>query len=123
MSRLVVAAGLVAMAALVAYVVQRRRSEPPTQAKWAVPAQLDRDDFDRSARPWLVAVFTSATCDSCAVVVPKALALESPEVSVVEVPWQTQRRLHERYAVDVVPLVVVADGEGVVRASFVGTPT
>lgn len=123
MPRVLVAVALVAVAALVAYVVQRRRPEPPTQAKWAVPAQLDRDDFDRGVRPWLVVVFTSATCDSCAVVVPKALALDSPEVSVVEVPWQTKRDLHERYAVDVVPLVVVADTEGVVRASFVGTPT
>ena len=123
MARLLVAAALIAVAALVAYVVQRRRPEPPTQAKWAVPAQLDRDDFDHGARPWLVAVFTSATCDSCELVVPKALALASASVSVVEVPWQTQRDIHERYAVDVVPLIVVADEEGVVRASFIGVPT
>src|SRR5438046_2528766 len=107
----------------VAYYFQRRRPEPPTQARWAVPSQLDRDDFDGGVRPWLVAVFTPATCDSCAQVLPKARALESPEVSVVEVPWQTRRDIHDRYAVDIVPLLVVADPEGVVRASFIGTPT
>ena len=123
MARIFVALTLIAAASAVAYYFQRRRPEPPTQAKWAVPSQLDRDDFDGGARPWLVAVFTSATCNSCKDVVPKALVLESSEVSVVEVPYQTSRDIHDRYAVDIVPLLVVADAEGVVRASFIGTPT
>ena len=31
--------------------------------------------------------------------------------------------LHERYAIDAVPCIVVADEAGVVRASFIGVPT
>jgi hypothetical protein len=33
------------------------------------------------------------------------------------------RQLHDRYGIDAVPTVVVADHEGVVRASFLGQPT
>lgn len=115
---------LIAAAVVVAVVLERRRPEPPTQPRrWAVPTQLDRADFPEPRRPWLVAVFTSATCASCERVVPKAQALASPEVAVTEVPYQSSRDLHERYAVDIVPMLVVADAEGVVRASFVGVPT
>lgn len=31
--------------------------------------------------------------------------------------------LHDRYRIDAVPLVVIADREGEVRASFLGEPT
>ena len=66
MTRVLIALVLVAIAAVVALVVERRRPAPPTQPTFAVPAQLDRDDFDRPDAAWLVAVFTSATCDACA---------------------------------------------------------
>ena len=115
---------LIALAAAVALVLERRRSAPPTQAsatrEYQVPTQLDRADFDGAARPWLVAVFTSSTCDSCAKVVPKARVLECDDVAVVEVPYQSRKDLHKRYEIDVVPLLVVADAEGVVKASFIG---
>jgi hypothetical protein len=88
-----------------------------------VPTQLDRADFAEPGKPWLVAVFTSATCDSCAGVVPKVLALASPAVAVDDVPWQSRKDLHDRYAVEVVPLTVVAGSDGVVVASFVGEPS
>jgi hypothetical protein len=124
MERVVIACVLLAIAVLVAVVVERRRPAPPTQPRtWAVPHQLDRDDFSGREQPWLVALFTSATCESCERVWPKVQALASPEVAVAEVPYQSRKDLHERYAVDVVPLLVVADVEGVVRASFVGQPT
>ena len=116
-----VALVLIAIAAVVAVVLERRKPEPPTQPRaYEVPTQLDRDDFDGADHPWLVAVFTSETCDSCAKVVPKARVLESAEVAVTEVAYQSRKDLHRRYAVDVVPLLVVADPEGVVQASFIG---
>lgn len=118
-----VAAVLVALALVVAVVLDRRRPDVPTQARWAVPTQLDRTDFTRPEASWLVAVFTSATCASCAQVMARALPLESPEVALQEVEFATHRHLHRRYGIDAVPCVVVADTEGVVRASFVGTPT
>ena len=40
-----------------------------------------------------------------------------------EVEVGRRRDLHHRYSVDAVPTLVVADAEGVVRASFVGQPT
>lgn len=123
-NRLVLALVLVAVAVVVAVILERRRPAPPTQGRrWAVPGQLDRDDFEGRERPWLVAVFTSATCDSCLRVLPKARVLESDEVAVAEVSYQASKDLHQRYGVEIVPTLVVADAEGVVRASFIGEPT
>lgn len=124
MERLVLAAVLVAAAALVAFVLRRRTATaPPTQAKWAVPVQLDRDDFAAREPPWLVAVFTSATCDSCVEAVAKAKVLASPQVGFQEIAYQDRRDLHTRYGVEAVPTIVMADAEGVVQASFVGVPS
>ena len=123
MERLIVAAVVVAVAAAVAVIVDRRRPEPPTQSPWTVPAQLDRDDFDRPDAPWLVAVFTSATCDSCALARDKAAVLASGDVAVQEVEVAARKDLHDRYEIDAVPTILLADHEGVVRASFVGPPT
>ncbi len=121
--RLVVAAVLVALAVVVAVVLDRRRVDAPTQARWAVPTQLDRSDFARAEAAWLVAVFTSSTCDSCVGAVARALPLESAEVAVQEVEVGAEPELHRRYGIDAVPCLVVADAAGVVRASFVGPPT
>lgn len=124
MERVLIALALVAVAVVVAVVLERRKPGPPTQPrKWEAPSQLDRADFAGADHPWLVAVFTSATCDSCAKVMPKAEVLASDTVAVVEVPYQSRKDLHQRYAVDVVPTLVVADPDGVVRASFIGQPT
>jgi hypothetical protein len=122
-TRILLVVAVVAIAAVVALVLDRRRPEAPTQALWAVPAQLDRADFARPAAPWLVAVFTSATCDSCAKAVDKARVLASENVVVEEVEVGARPDVHRRYHVDAVPTIVVADEEGVVRASFVGPPT
>jgi hypothetical protein len=121
--RFVLAAVLVALAVVVAFVIDRRRADPPTTPRWAVPSQLDRGDFTRPDAPWLVAVFTSSTCNACAGTTAKAAVLASSQVAVEAVDHGERPELHRRYGVDAVPLVVVADGEGVVRASFVGPPT
>lgn len=121
--RFVVAAVVVAIAVVVALVVDRRRPAPPTQAPWSVPAQLDRADFDEPAKPWLVAVFTSATCDACRGTIDKAKVLACDDLAVQEIEHGADRELHRRYAIDAVPLTLIADREGVVVASFVGEPT
>lgn len=124
MERLFLAVVLVAVAVAVALVLERRRPEPPTQPRrWPVPTQLDRRDFAGADRPWLVAVFTSATCASCVQATEKAQVLASAEVAYDEVSWQERKDLHDRYAVEAVPTLVVADADGVVRASFVGVPS
>ncbi len=123
MERFVVAAVVVVIAAVIAVLVERRRPEPPTQGQWPVPTQLDRRDFDRPDAPWLVAVFSSATCDSCANAVRKARALAGDAVVVEEVEVGRRGDIHRRYSIEAVPTIVVADEEGVVRASFVGPPS
>ena len=114
---------VILLAVVVAVVVDRRRPEAPTQGSWTVPAQLDRADFARPDAPWLVAVFTSATCDSCARAVERAKVLASEAVAVEEAEVKARPDLHKRYHINAVPIVVVADHEGVVRSSFTGPPS
>lgn len=124
MERVLIAAAIVVVVAVIAAVVQRRRRpDVPTQRRYRVPEQLDRGDFDGAGHPWLVVVFTSATCDACADVARKASVLASDDVAVSEVEFAAQRGLHERYSIDAVPTLVVADASGVVRASFLGPVT
>jgi hypothetical protein len=121
MSQVVVAAGVLAAALVVGAVLRRRRVvDAPTQPEYAAPAQIDRDDFATATAPWLVAVFSSASCDACADVKSKAQVLASGDVDVVDVEYPTETALHRKYHIDAVPMVVLADRAGVVRASFVG---
>jgi hypothetical protein len=121
--RVLVALAIAVVAAGVALALRRRRPDPPTQPSGLVPDQLDRRDFPRAATPWLVAVFTSATCDACADVWAKVEVLASDEVAVAAIEHPADRQLHERYRIDAVPLVVIADAAGVVRRSFLGPVT
>ncbi len=123
MERLAIAAVLVVVAVVVSRLLQGRRPAPPTQPRWEPPAQLDRADFDDAAKPWLVVVFTSATCESCRDATEKAKVLASSDVGFQDVSWQDRKDVHDRYSVEVVPTTVMADADGVVRASFVGFVT
>ena len=121
MQRLIITAVIVAVVAAVAIVIRRRRSaDAPTQRHYSVPEQLDRGDFSGPERPWLVAVFTSATCEMCQGVLERALVLESGHVAVAEIEFTANRQLHSKYDIDAVPTLVLCDAEGVVRASFLG---
>lgn len=122
MERVLLAVGIAVAVVLLALVLQRRRPEPPSQRRWAVPDQVDRADFERPGAPWLVAVFSSATCDSCATALARAQTLASADVAVQEVEVGARGDLHRRYNVEAVPTLVVADRQGVVRASIVGPP-
>ncbi len=123
MERLVVAAALVTVAAAAAFLLRRRRPAPPTQPRWNVPTQLDRRDFEGGEQAWLVAVFTSSACQSCQRATAKAAVLASPQVAYQEIAYQDAKGLHERYGIDAVPTIVMADADGVVRKSFVGVPS
>jgi hypothetical protein len=119
--RVVIAAALfLLLAALAWWLEWRRHDDPPTQSPVATPTQLDRADFARPDAPWLVVLFTSGNCDSCAGLYDKAVTLESTEVAVTEVEYFANRALHQRYHVDAAPTTLVADDHGVVRASFLG---
>lgn len=90
---------------------------------YTVPDQLDRADFERPDAPWLVVEFSSRTCLSCADTWEKVKVLESDEVAVQDVAHQDRKDLHDRYGIEAVPVVLVADREGVVQKSFVGPPS
>ena len=120
MDRLLVAAAIVVVAVVVALVARRRRPDPPTQPAGAVPAQLDRADF---ARPDAAVARRRVHVGD----VPhvrrrrrKADVLASDDVAVTEVEYQAHTDVHARYGIDAVPLLVIADRDGVVRRSFVG---
>jgi len=123
--QVVIGVAVAVIAVAVAAVITRRtRLDAPTQPEsYAVPAMLDRADFDRPDAPWLVAVFSSSTCLSCQDAWDKARHLESDDVVVQDIEAVERKDLHTRYAIDAVPMIVVADDEGVTRASFVGVPS
>ena len=126
MDRVVLALALVAVAVLVAVVVQRRRPDAPSRPAFSVPLQIDRADFTRPEAPWLVVVFTSSTCESCAGVWDKARHLDAEgdgPVAVQELEVTADAELHRRYGVDAVPLVLIADADGVVVRHFLGPVT
>jgi hypothetical protein len=119
--RLVLAAVLVAVAAIVAWRLRSDARPPdPVHPPGEVPRQLHRADFVRPEAPWLVVLFASASCDSCAAMAGKVRVLASADVAVAEIEFPADRELHERYVIESVPMVVVADHEGVTRAAFLG---
>jgi hypothetical protein len=121
-SRLVIALVVVLLAVAAARGLERRRRpDPPARGTYPVPAQLDRDDFPRPEAPVLMVLFSSATCDGCGPMAAKVAALESADVATCEVEFSERGDLHHRYAIEGVPMVVVADAEGVVTAGFVGS--
>jgi hypothetical protein len=122
--RLAVALVVVAVAVAVArWLESRRRPDAPTRGAYPVPGQIDRDDFPRPEAPVLVVLFSSAACDGCGPMAAKVVALESEAVATCEVEYTERVDLHRRYGIEGVPLVVVADADGVVTAGFVGTVT
>jgi len=124
MNRLLLALVIVALAAVVSNVVGRlRRHDAPTQPRREIPTQLDRSDFERPGGSWLIAVFTSQTCSTCADVTDKAEVLASEDVVVQTVAFQDRSDLHERYGIDAVPCLVIADSGGAVHAGFLGPVT
>ena len=111
--RIFLAVGLALVAlAVAAYLQRRQRPAAPIRTGWSVPAQVDRADFARPEAPWLVAVFTSSTCSSCAGVWQRAQPLASEAVVVQELEHTRDRALHERYAIDAVPATLVVDAAG-----------
>jgi hypothetical protein len=122
MVQLVIAIAVIVVAIGVGLVLRRRQVvDAPTQPVFEAPTQLDRADFPAAgADQWLVVVFSSAACTTCADVVRKAAVLESRHVAVVDAEYGRARDLHTKYHIDGVPIVVIADQAGVVRRSFVG---
>jgi len=113
--------GVVVVIALLANLWQRKRQvDAPTQGATEVPSQIDRSDFARPDAPWIVLAFTSATCQTCSDIERKVRVLETNSVAIQILEYTAERELHERYKVDAVPTVLMADAKGVVQANFLG---
>ena len=117
---LIVMAIAAAAAVALALWQQRRQRAAPTAARGEPPTSLDRRDFRDPEAPWLIAVFTSATCSSCAAVLAELREQESADVVVADVEVAAEPRLHRKYAIDSVPTAVIADATGDAKLAFVG---
>lgn len=122
-ARLVIAAAILAVALVVAWWLRRRRPEGPPRDPYPIPRQLDRYDFPRPDAAWLVAYFSSDTCESCQGLGPKVAVLESATVATVELDFVKRRDLHDRYDISAIPMILLADADGVVQRAFVGATT
>src|SRR3954469_16763332 len=113
-TRVVIAVVLLLVAGGFAFFLEgrRRRTNAPIRDSYPVPRQLHRPDFPQPEAPWLVALFSSSTCDSCASMREKVLALASSEVAACDIEFSRARELHERYGISGVPMVLIADGDG-----------
>ena len=113
--------GVVVVVALLANLWQRKRQvDAPTQGASEVPSQIDRSDFVRPDASWIVLAFTSATCQTCSDIERKVRVLETSSVAIQILEFTAERELHERYKIDAVPTVLMADANGVVQANFLG---
>jgi hypothetical protein len=122
--RIAIGVALLGVALVIAFVLERRRRvSSPIRDAHPVPRQLHRADFPRPESPWLVALFSSRTCDSCGSMRERVRALGASDVAVCDLEFSAERELHERYEISGVPMVLIADAEGVVRESFVGPAT
>ncbi len=123
MERLVVLLVLMALAVAVAFLLQRRRPDPPTAPSYRAPRQLDRSDFNAPDTPTLVVVFASESCESCPAVWETVAPCASETITAQLVTVQSQPDLHRRYRIDGVPTTIVADAEGTVVKAFFGPLT
>ncbi len=117
---LLLMAVVAAAAAALAFWQRRQRRGAPTVARGEPPTSLDRRDFRAPDAPWLIAVFTSATCSSCAAVLTELSGHESGDVVVVDVEVGVDPKLHTKYGIDSVPTAVIADSTGDAKLAFVG---
>ena len=117
---IVIMAIVAALAAVVALWQQRSHRPAPTKVAGDPPDRLDRADFRAPAAPVLIAVFSSATCSSCAAVWSHIAGFESAAVVTENVEVDERPDLHKRYRIDSVPTTVVVDQAGHSQAAFVG---
>ena len=120
MDRLLVLVVVAAAAATLAYLVQRRRPDAPIRTGWTVPEQLDLLSFARPYSPFLFSFFPSASFYSCASFFSLAEPLASASLAVDGGSFDERREVHDHYAVDAVPMVLLVDTLGVVRDHHLG---
>ena len=120
MDRLIIAAVLVALAVVVAYILDRRRPDAPFSVlRGAVPTRVRPQDVGLEPAPAIV-VFTEASCQSCQGAIQVVRGPAGAGLPVADIEFGVDRSLHERYEIDTVPATVVVDADGVVHGGWTG---
>jgi hypothetical protein len=122
-TRALLALALGAGAVIIGFLVNRRRVHTSAAPGVRIPDRVARADFAGPDAPALVVVFTSASCASCAAMLSAAAAVRSDEIAVDEAEVGARPEVHERYEIEAVPIALVVDRTGTVRASFAGSVT
>jgi hypothetical protein len=120
MIRIAIVGAVLLVAVIASLLLRRRAPQAPSGSGSSLPMQVDRSDFDKPNHEWLVVAFTSATCNTCADIQRKVSVLATKSVAVHIAEFSEQRAVHEKYAIDAVPAVLMVDMQGVVHASFLG---
>ncbi|MBN39682.1 MAG: hypothetical protein CL457_03315 [Acidimicrobiaceae bacterium] len=109
-------------AIIVAYIANNRRTDSPSVPKGSLPIQVDRRDFDMPDMKWLLVFFSSESCSSCIQVREILSGIPMNSIHIQEVSFPQGNNLHSRYAINSVPIVLIANLEGVVIWSYAGVP-
>tara|TARA_Y100001968_G_scaffold331034_1_gene384517 strand:+ start:4449 stop:4898 length:450 start_codon:yes stop_codon:yes gene_type:complete len=117
---LILVIGLTAF--IISALANRRVPDSPSVPKSILPYQLDRSDFNEPSIDWIFVLFTSDTCDACDVVLNEVSKISFPNVVVQNIDYATNKLLHVRYKIDAVPILLLADRQGIVQWSFAGVP-
>lgn len=121
MERYLIALAVLAVALVLARILRERRSPAVAPSRdWHLPSHIDPADVGITDGRWAVVMFSSTTCETCRSVREAAAPLESDTVALVEVPYQTEKQLHDRYGIEAVPATVVMAPDGDVRAAWIG---
>ena len=120
MSRLIVLALISFGASLAAVLLRKLNYRNFVTSGYSVPGHLSREDFGFLKEPWLVVIFSSASCETCKPVVTESMKLTSLGIAIQEITAETNRDLHEKYDIDAVPMLLLVDKFGVVRSSHLG---
>lgn len=118
--RLGILVALTVVAVVVALVLQRRRTEPPSSPSYRSITEIDRAEFAHADAPLLVVMFGSATCNTCPVVWETISELGVP---AERVDVQDDPKRHKRYRIDGVPTTIVANAAGIVAKTWFGPVT
>ena len=111
-----------AFAIIVAYIANNRRTDSPSVPKSSLPIQVDRNDFNMPGMKWLLVLFSSESCSSCIQVREILSEIPLNSIHIQEVSFPQEKNLHTRYAINSVPIVLIANLEGVVIWSYAGVP-
>jgi thioredoxin-like negative regulator of GroEL len=115
-----VVVGLVALAAILGWVLRRRESRPRT----AAVAELEWLDDDVRGRRATLVLFSTDMCTRCPQVrrMLGTLVDESDDVTVADVDLTHRPELSARLHILQTPTVFVLDDTGAVRSRFAGVP-